>query len=555
MTRNRLLSGLFRGLVAIVAVAMAVLAVHQAATLRAHHRGVVKLLAETGLAVRQPEVARAAAMDPDPVRGRLAVARALLAEAFDYGAFGALPPREAAEAAAGINDRLDIARTIAAETLAARPSAWQAAMILGGATYRLWSSRGDPRVFGDRTAWEEPLLAAARLAPGENEPLRFLAVAWLEIWPTLRSVERSDALPTMRRAFQDPTTFVHCAELWLSAAPDRAAAFELVPDDSRAWSVLEGLYAGKAEWDGFCATRLRRDQALERELRQRVVEAGEHLRGGDRSGARSLAVGVVTTAPVELRFRGSVEAALALCPPGPVGAQEPVRLWLAWAVEGFVRGQTRLSPAAVARLAAFAGELPAGEAALAELAAGNLAQAEVVERRSEMPRTEAWAPFWLAKARVLTERGKAAEAAAALSRVHRSWRETVPAVEARMAVARARGDATEVASATAALAAAAPTSWPATAWQWRGPVARLDLLAATDAASFSVIPDVVPTAGAAVRVTLDGATVAAAPVRPEGRLVVEARVARGPHLLAFETAAGGRVVPGIVELIPEERKR
>ncbi|OFV80614.1 MAG: hypothetical protein A2Y78_03145 [Acidobacteria bacterium RBG_13_68_16] len=554
MTRNRLLSGLARGLVAIVAVAVAVLGVQHALTLRAQRRDVVKLLAETGLAGRQPEVARAAAMDPDPVRGRLAVARALLAEAFDYGAFGALPPREAAEAAAGINDRLDLARTIAAETLAARPSAWQAAMILGGATYRLWSSRGDPRVFGDRTGWEGPLLAAARLAPGEDEPLRFLAVAWLEIWPTLTSVERSDALPTMRRAFQDSATFARCAELWLSAAPDPATAFELVPDDSRAWSVLEGLYAGKAEWDGFCVARLRRDQALERELRQRVVEAGEHLRGGDRSGARSLAVGVVTTAPVELRFRDCVEAALALCPPGQVSAQEPVRRWLAWAVEGFVRGQTRLSPAAVARLAASAGELPAGEAALAELAAGNLAQAEVVERRNETPRIEAWAPYWIAKARVLTERGKAAEAAAALSRVHRSWGETVPAAEARLTLARARGDDAEMKATSDSLSAAA-ASWPATAWQWRGPVARLDLLAGADAAGCAVSLDVVPLAGAVVRVSLDGATVAVAPVRPDGRLVGKARVARGPHVLAFETAAGGRVVPGKVELIPEEGKR
>jgi hypothetical protein len=408
-------------------------------------------------------------------------------------------------------------------------------------------------VFTDRVAWEGPLLAAARLAPGEEEPLRFLAVAWLEVWPTLASAERNDSLSTLRRAFLDPATFARCAELWLSAAPDRAAAFELVPDDSRAWSLLEGLYAGKADWDGYCVTRQRRDRALERELKTRVVEAGERLRGGDRSGARSMAVGVVTAAPVELRFRDSVEAALALCPPGPVGAQGSVRRWLAWAVEGFVRGHTRLSPPAVARLVASAGDLPAGEAAVAELAAGNLAQAEVVERRGEAPVTEVWAPYWVAKARVLAGRGKAAEAATALSRVHRNWGEAVPAAEARMAVAQARGGAAEVASATTALAATAATSWPATAWLWRGPVARLDLVAATDATGLAVSPDVVPPEGAAVRVTLDGATVAVAPVRPDGRLVVGARVAKGPHLVAFETAAGGPVVPGKVELILERR--
>jgi len=538
--------------VAVAAVAVAALGVQHALTLHARHRDVSKLLAETGLASRQPEVARSAAMDPDPVRGRLAVARALLAEAFDYSAFAALPPREAVEAVAGINDRLDLARSIAAETLAVRPSAWQAAMIMGGATYRLWSARGDPRVFRNRVVWEGPLLAAARLAPGEDEPLRFLAVAWLEVWPTLTLAERSDALPTIRRAFQDPATFARCAELWLSAAPDRASAFELVPDDSRAWSLLEGMYAARAEWDGFCVTRKRRDQALEGELRQRLVEAGERLRGGDRSGARSLAVGVVTAAPVELRFRDSVEAALALCPPGPVGAQEPVRRWLAWAVEGYVRGQRRLSSAAVARLVASAGELPASEAAAAELAAGNLAQAEVVERRNESPGTEAWAPYWIAKARVLAGQHHAAEATAALARVHRSWRAAVPVVEARLAVARATGDAAGVAAVQSELNSLAAASWPATDWQWRGPVARLDLLVSADASGLAVSLDVVPPAGAVVGVTLDGATAAVAPAGGEAMLHLATRIPRGPHLLEVETRAGGRVVPGQVELMTGE---
>ncbi len=553
MTRQPVLSAVLRGVVAVLAAGVVVIAVQRAATQRDQHRDVVKLLAETGLPARQPDVARAAATDPDPVRGRLSVARALLAEAFDYRSFATLPQREAAEAAARVNERLELARDVAAGALAVRPSAWQAAMILGGATYRLWSSRGDPRVFSQRKVWEGPLLTAARLAPGEDEPLRFLAVAWLEVWPTLTTAERNDALINLRRAFQDPETFARCAELWLSAAPDRAEAFALVPDDSRAWSLLESLYAGKTEWDGFCATRRRRDQALERELQRRVVEAGEHLRGGDPSGARSLAMGVVAMAPVELRFRDSVEAALALCPPGPVSSREPVRRWLTWVGEGFVRGQTRLSPGAVARLAASAGELQASEAALAELAAGDLVQAEVIERRNEALKTETWAPYWLAKGRVLARQHRAGEAAAVLARVHRSWRAAVPVVEARLAVAQASGDAAEIAAAHAELAAVAATSWPATAWQWRGPVARLDLLGAADAPGLAVSLDVVPTAGAVVQVSLDGATVALAPVSPDAMLHVATRVPRGPHLLEVETIAGERVVPGQVELIKEAK--
>lgn len=231
-----------------------------------------------------------------------------------------------------------------------------------------------------------------------------------------------------------------------------------------------------------------------------------------------------------------------------MSAQEPARRWLTWAVEGFVRGQTRLSPGAVARLASSAGELPASEAALAELAAGDLAQAEVVERRSEAPATEAWAAYWLTKARVLTAQSRGTEAAVALERVNRNWRNAVPAVEARLAVAQAAGDQVRLAAARTEVAALAGTSWTATGWQWRGPVARLDLLAAASGPGLAVRFDVVPATGAVVKISLDGATVAVAPVGGGGKAQVAVTVDRGPHLLEVETIAGGRAVPGEVSL-------
>ena len=549
MMRHRLLSGVVRGVVAILAVAVVGLSVKQAIEARARHRDIEKLLAETGLATRQPETARLAATDPDPVRARLAVARALLAEAFDYRSFEALPPRDAAEAAARVNERLELAREIAAEALAARPGAWQAAMILGGATYRVWSSRGDRRVFSERSAWEEPLLAAARLAPGEAEPWRFLAVAWLEVWPTFTGVERREALAVLPRAFQDPETFARCAELWLSAAPDRAQAFSLVPDRSDTWSLLEGLYAGRGDWDGFCAARLRRDDALLRELRQRVAEAGQRLRGGDRSGARSLAVSVVDSAPIELRFADPVDGAIGICPPGTVGSQETARRWIAWVADGSVRGHERLSARAVARLAASAGALPPQEEALAALSAGDLVEAERLERRNAAPATEAWAPYWIAKARVLAGERRVGDAALALAKVQRDSRASVPGVEANLAVTQAGGDAAQIAVARGELAALAATSWAATTWQWRSSMARLDVLAGTDAPGFVVGLDVVPASGAVVQVALDGATALVAPVRTGATLSVASPVSSGAHLLEIRTLAGGQVVPGQVELI------
>jgi hypothetical protein len=425
-------------------------------------------------------------------------------------------------------------------------------MILGGATYRLWSSRGDRRVFSERSAWEEPLLAAARLAPGEAEPWRFLAVAWLEVWPTLTGMERREALAVLSRAFQDPETFARCAELWLAAAPDRAQAFSLVPDRSDTWSLLEGLYAGRGDWDGFCAARLRRNDALLRELRQRVADAGQRLRGGDPPGARSLAVGVVDSATVGLRFAGLVEEAISICPPGTVASQETARRWLAWVADGSVRGHERLSARAVARLSASAGVLPPQEEALAALSAGDLVEAERLERRNGAPATEPWAPYWIAKARGLAGERRVGDAALALAKVQRDSRASVPGFEAHLAVAQAGGDAAQIAEARGELAALAATSWAATTWQWRSSVARLDVLAGADASGLVVALDVVPASGAVVQVALDGATALVAPVRPSATISVAAPVSSGAHLLEIQTLTGGQVVPGQVDLITAE---
>jgi hypothetical protein len=527
------------------------LVVWNALTWRAEHRRTLELLDATGLPQRQPEAALAATKDPDPVRARLAIARALLAESFDYGSFALLPPREAAEAAARVNERLELAREIAAQALARRPSAWQAAMILGGATHRLWSSRGDPRLLSDRGAWDGPLLAASRLAPGEDEPLRILAVAWLEVWPSLPVAKRNEAVTLLRRAFQDPETFARCAELWLAAASTREMALELVPDNAGAWSVLEGSYAAKGMWDDFCAARQRRDKSLERELQRRVSDVAAHLRGGDPAGARSLAVGIVATAPAEMRFRDVVKEALTLCPPQTGSSVESSHRWLSWALEGSVRGQERLPPEIVARLAAASGELSAPEAALAQLAAGSLAQAEVIERRSEALNTEAWAPYWVAKARMLARQDRSFEAASTLALVNRRWRGSVPASDARLAVVKASRDAGALPAARAALAALAATSWPATAWEWRGSVARLDLLSATGALGLTLSFDSVPPKGAALQVRVDGETVAVAAAAAGETLRIVAKLAPGAHLVEVEPLAGGRFFPGTLSLVAD----
>ncbi len=533
-----------RVLIATASAVLVVLSVlHHLAWSRAHGDAMA-LVASTGLAARQPDVAVDATYDPDPVRSRLAVARGLVWEAYDPQSFSRLPVREAAEAASRVGERLALARGIAADAFAGLPAAWQAAMIVGSATYRMWSLAGDARVLTSRETWQQPLQAAARLAPGEDEPLRPLAAAWVELWPFLSPAERQGARPALRRAFDDRETFGICAARWLAVEPDRTKAFSLVPDASWAWSDLERIYTAAKEWEGYCLASQMREAALGRELQARLREAAERRRGGDPAGARQLAAGIVADAPADLRFAGAVREALSLCPPGPfAGSPEPFRRWLLLALDGFVRGHEWLSADAVSRLASGAGDLAAPTAALAELAGGNLAAAEVIERRAEDLNTEAWAPYWLGKALVLERARRGADAREALARVNRNWANALPVLEAGAAIGAAGGQ-----GAGAKLASAAAESWDPTAWQWRGPVARLDLRAARDANGFALRLDEAPANGAVVQVRLDGTVVAVSPASPAEDVRVAAAVSRGSHLLEMTTLAGGRAVPGAVSL-------
>ena len=538
---------LARGMLVGAGVLLAGLAVHQQAGRVAERTGFLGELEATGLIRRQPDLARELVADPDPVRARLGLSRALLAESFDFSGFSRLPRREAVEAVAHVPERLETARRLAAAGLAARPAAWQGAMVLGGATYRLWALRGDGRLFAQRDQWSEPLRVAGRLAPAEDEPAHLLARVSLELWPTLAAADRDAARALLRRAFAEPATFAALAELWIAAAGTLPAAEALVPPTAAAWATMQSAYERRRDWDGVTSAWRRRIDALERELGERVDEVARRLEGGDRSGARAAALEVIGRAPADARFAPLLERALALLPPGPVSpAHAPAfRRWLAWGSELFVRGRNALTPPSVQRLTLGAGELPPAEAALAALAGGNLARAELLERRLEAVNTEPWGPYWLAKARVLAGRGATAEAGAALARAHREWRGTVAGAEVRAEIG-----SDQQPGATAELATLAAGEWPATTWRWRGGVAWADLLADRDASGLLVTVANAPAQGAAVRLAVDGATVTVAPVMADGTIPVSTALGAGAHLVQVETVAGGRVTPGDVCLLP-----
>lgn len=497
--------------------------------------------------------ASALGREPDPERVRLRAARAVLAAELDPRRRQGIPPERAARESAA---RMAEAAREAREILARRPASWEAAMVLGGATYLAWSQARDPRLFQDHRRWEAPLEAALRLAPSRREPARFLAAAYLEVWPALSPAKRRTARGMLAEVFRDPEDLGRLVGPWLDTAADRREAFSVLPDDPVVWERVSQAYIQRGDLDGFAAARERQEETLLARLHRDLLEADRLRARGALAGARALYLSVASRARPEARYLGLVEQALERCPPGPVGGDTAARLepHLERALERCQLTGCDLKPASLKRLARFVHDLAPPDAALAALFSDDLPRAALYERRTEGLGTEPWAAYLVAKARLLASRERTDEAREALALVHPAWRNRALFWQASAEVAVAAGDPGKAAAARERLAELSRRSWPATAWTWRGGVARLEMVLAEPAPGLAVALDEVPANGSVVELRLDGAALAGFPVRPApdaGRLPTLRAVTplrRGIHILEVTTRDGGRVLPGGVEL-------
>lgn len=534
-----------RASLCLVSLALAVLSVVQLQSLRATQR-------ETALWLDGLGVTREVALDrePDPERVRLQAVRAAFAAELDPARRAGLDPETAARESAA---RLAETAKRAGEVLAARPASWEAAMVQGGATYLGWSQVRDPRLFQQHRRWEAPLEAALRLAPGKREPVRFLAAAYLEIWPALSPRKKALAQRMLAEVFRHPEDLKRLIGPWLDVAGSPREAFQAVPPEAEAWEQVEKALVVRGDWRGFAAARARRNLVQLAELRRDLAEADRLRRAGNLLPARVLYLSVAERARPEARYLEVLEAALTRCPPGPVN-QETAELLaphLDRALDRCLLAGCELDPKALKRLARFVRGAAPEQEALAALFSGDLPEASSLERRSGALWDEDWALYAIAKARVLVSRGRTQEAEEALSLVHRSWQARPVYWQARRELALASGNAGKAGEAEERLAALARTAWPATAWTWRRDRPRLEMLAAADASGLSVILDEVPETGAVVELRLDGAVVGAFPLRPASvavPLAFAVPVRRGLHLLEVESLHGGRVLPGEVRL-------
>jgi len=438
----------------------------------------------------------------------------------------------------------------AGAALADSPASWEAAMVLGAATYMSESQARDSRLFTDHERWEEPLQAAIRLAPAKREPLRFLTTAYLEIWPALTVPKRAATRRMVAEMMRDPEDLRSILGSWFAVAGRGKEALSVLPPDPRAWEQVQSILASQSDWEGFSGARQQWDHILGAQLRSMVAAADAELAQGEPRNARDLYIAALKLVRPDIGDRDVLEAALIHCPPGPMSrdtAKHLTRL-LDWSLERCQVAACPLSPPALERLARFAGETAAPREAMAVLLSGDLPGAVAVERRSGAVWNDAWTPYLVAKARALARRGRLSEAATALDLVPRGWWERPAYWQARLELARAADDAAGAARAENSLRGMTRRAWPATVWTWRAERAQMEMLIDAPAQGVTIGLDEVPPAGAVVELRLDGVLRGLLTAQPAGSLTTDGALGPGTHVLEVESIAGGRVVPGAVRL-------
>jgi hypothetical protein len=540
----------WRAALALLGLVLAAASLWQLRSFR-HELGRLDRLARaSGVLAYEPGLPEGLAREPDTWHARLELARTLFASA---SSISPSEPEQAASSPAATLHRLERARRLAASVAVERPSSWEAAMIEGAATYLGWSLQRDRRLLTEPEEWEAPLLRSISVAPGRPEPARFLAAAYLELWPALSRGKKESARDLVARALVDRRTFEVLVEPWLRTADSRAQAFSAIPRQPWAWERLQQIEGRDADWEGFRLARLHWYAALERSMRANLAEAEARLQGGDAVRAHLLFLSVLQVPP-RRRFLPYVESSLAQCPAGPGGGSFGPSLqgWLDWSLDLCLWKGCPLPEPVLRRLAGLSGALPPETAALAAVLGGNLAEGEVYQRRADDPWGALWGPYGIAKARALAKsRDNLGEAERALDSVHPLWKQSAPYWTTRLGLARAAGDGVGEAEALRQLAGLRRSEWSFRDWTLRDPAPRLDLVPAAASPGIAIEILALPDAGAAVEVRLDGEVAAISGAKRGDVLTVRHPLRPGlSYLLEVDAVSGGQLVPGSVRLLP-----
>lgn len=524
-------------------------AVWRGASLAAERRGLERLAREAEIAeLAAPAIGRIAT-EFDPAIGRLVLSRALLAYEFDARRFRNLSPSELGVAIEESKRRQQLADRLARQALRELPSSWEAPMVIGAVTFLRQLRERDRQIYERPETWERPLRLARERARAFGAPSQLLTAAYLEVWPALPPGERGPARVVLRDAFLDPETFARFFPAWSRLARTRSELYEPLPDRTETWQSLAAYFAGERDWTGFLDASARLSTARRRSLDALREDARSRKRLGDLDGSRKAFVALAQRTRPDLEELPWFESAVLERPPGPIGdaLSFATRAWLDWAEALCLVRPCPVTEEVFARLAATATGLFPRDVAVAHLLAGDLAAAELRERREEAQWSESWAPFLVLKSRALLARGEVDKAATALAQVHRNWRRRLPLQLARAEVQRAGGELPRQ-------FALEPSdelrreAWESTDWIWRGEKMRLELLPRHSASGLRLALAEVPERGAVLEVQWNGRTLPPHVARRGGEWRLEIPVRAEPSLLQLSAIAGGSVRPGAVDL-------
>lgn len=497
-------------------------------------------LESSGLDNRQPALRQRIDSEPDPQHAKLLVARALLHDTLDAREMSQVEPSELDGWFQDRVARFGLAARLATEVLAERPASWQGQLIRGAGTYLAWSLDRNPALIRQYRDWEAPLERALELAPSEPEPVRFLAMAYLEMWSSLSPGKRARARELVRRGLEDPRAFRHLLNAWLEVTPNLDDALGLLPETSQAWKEAERALARLGRFDRVCEARQRSQIALATELEARLEEAVLRLEGGDGRAARQALLAILDDAPAEARYAPLVARAMTLLPAGPIDHRHArsAQRWLVWEADRSLLGETSLSKAVLSRLAAL---LPESEAALLAhvlLLGPEPDRAETVARHAPRIADTAWAPYFLERARLAKDKGLPREASQALDRLPSSWQRSPLTVALRHDLGE--------------LDRPQPRKrWPRTLWRWPEDSRSVIELFVDEASQIEI--EIVDPGKAAVELSWDGAVKACEALGPTTRrleLALDDESDEGPlavHRLEISRIAGARVLPGDIQ--------
>lgn len=345
-------------------------------------------------------------------------------------------------------EEIAAARDLALGALATRPGWAYHRFLLGQLVYGAAGAARDPSAPAIWDTWATPLRLAAVGAPAMDDVWSALGRMYLENWQRLSASQRSEAIPVLRRALQDPR-FVSARFLALSAALGRDEAMGLLPENPELLGAAADSFSLQGDLTAAAALLGRRDAAERRRRATDLARVEGRFRARDQNGLRTACAEWAADHPTsdldDPDGRAQAARILELWPGdqgGPWDGDPRADL-----VRFFLDGrESAVSAQILLHTLDALSDVPDHVTARVRLRAGDVDGAEELASRPQNQGAPEWTHYYAERARLFVKQGHAREARSALDLLSLATRDGCDALLARRDVARALGDSTELAS-------------------------------------------------------------------------------------------------------------